>query len=97
MIGLRNLSIHRTLVERLELMVTVFWLLYFMDVKVPPAIPESIVNSLSYPFIAALLALHWKQIAYSATRNIPLLIFISVAMFSMVWSADLREIGRAHV
>ncbi|MEM7756957.1 MAG: O-antigen ligase family protein [Cyanobacteria bacterium P01_A01_bin.40] len=90
MIGLRNLSIHRTLVERLELMVTVFWLLYFMDVKVPPAIPESIVNSLSYPFIAALLALHWKQIAYAATRNIPLLIFVSVAMFSMVWSADLR-------
>ncbi len=88
MIGLNNLSIHRPLVERLELVVTVFWLLYFMDANVPPPIPGSIVNSLSYPFVAILLALHWKQIAYVASRNIPLLVFVSMAMFSLVWSAD---------
>lgn len=88
MIGLNNLAIHRPLVERLELVVTVFWLLYFMDANVPPPIPGSIVNSLSYPFVAILLALHWKQIAYVASRNIPLLVFVSMAMFSLVWSAD---------
>ncbi len=88
MIGLNNLAIHRPLVERLELVVTVFWLLYFMDANVPPPIPGSIVNSLSYPFVAIVLALHWKQIAYVASRNIPLLVFVSVAMFSLVWSAD---------
>jgi len=84
-----NLSIHRPLVERLELVVTVFWLLYFMDANVPPPIPGSIVNSLSYPFMAIALALHWKQIAYVATRNISLLIFVSMALLSLVWSADL--------
>lgn len=88
MIGLHNLSIHRPLVERLELVVTVFWLLYFMDANVPPPIPGSIVNSLSYPFVAIVLALHWKKIAYVASRNISLLIFVSMAMFSLVWSAD---------
>ena len=89
MIGLHQLSIHRPLVERLELVVTVFWLLYFMDANVPPPIPGSIVNSLSYPFMAIALALHWKQIAYVATRNISLLIFVSMALLSLVWSADL--------
>lgn len=91
MIGLHNLSIRRSLVERLELVVTIFWLLYFMDVKVPPPLPASIINSLSYPFIAILLVLHWRQIFYVATRNIPLLIFVSVALFSLVWSADFNS------
>ncbi|MGF1587858.1 MAG: O-antigen ligase family protein [Pleurocapsa sp.] len=88
MIGLHNLSIHRRLVEKLENIATVFWLLYFLDARVPPPIPESIVNALSYPCIAILIALHWKQIAYVATRNISLLVFVGVAMFSLVWSAD---------
>lgn len=88
MIGLNNLAIHRPLVERLELVVTFFWLLYFMDANVPPPIPGSIVNALSYPFVAIVLAVYWKQIVYVSTRNIPLLIFVSMAMFSLVWSAD---------
>jgi len=88
MIGLQNFSIHRPLFERLELVVTVFWLLYFMDANVPIPVLESIINSLSYPFVIIALAVHWKQMAYIATRNIPLLIFVSLAMFSLVWSAD---------
>ena len=88
MIGLNNLSIHRRQVERLEVITTVVWLLYFLDATVPPPIPPSIVNALSYPVVAILVALHWKQIAYVATRNIPLLVFVAFAMFSLVWSAD---------
>lgn len=91
MIGLRNLKIHRRLVSKLEVVVTVIWLLYFLDTKVPPPIPPSIINALSYPFTAMLVALHWKHIAYVATRNIPLLIFIGTCMFSFVWSADLNS------
>ena len=91
MIGLSNLSIHRRIVEKWEVVATVIWLLYFLDAKVPPPIPESMVNALSYPFTAMLVALHWKRIAYVATRNIPLLIFIGTAMFSFVWSADLNS------
>jgi O-antigen ligase len=49
------------------------------------------VNALSYPFTAMLVALHWKRIAYVATRNIPLLIFIGTAIFSFVWSTDLNS------
>ena len=91
MIGLRNLSIHRRIVEKWEVVATVIWLLYFLDARVPPPIPASMVNALSYPFTAMLVALHWKRIAYVATRNIPLLIFIGTAMFSFVWSADLNS------
>ena len=91
MIGLQDLSIHRRLIERLEVITTVVWLLYFLDARVPPPIPPSIVNALSYPVVAVLVALHWKQVAYVATRNIPLLVFIAIAMSSLVWSADFNS------
>lgn len=91
MVELQSLSIHRRLVERFEIVVTVFWLLYFLDVNIPPPIPGGIINALSYPFVALLVALHWKEVAYVATRNITLLIFLSLAIFSIVWSADLAS------
>lgn len=91
MIGIQPLSIHRRLVDKLEVVITVFWLLYFLDASIPPPIPASLINALSYPFVALLVALHWKQVAYVATRNIPLLIFLGMAMFSVVWSADMAS------
>jgi len=89
MIGTQQLSVPRHLVEKLEVAATVFWLLYFLDVNIPPPIPPGAINALSYPAVALLVALHWKQVAYVATRNIPLLLFLALAMFSTVWSADL--------
>lgn len=91
MVGLQQLSIHRRLVEKLEIVVTVFWLIYFLDVNIPPPLPPGIINALSYPFVALLVALHWKEVTYVATRNITLLLFIAVAMFSLVWSADISS------
>ncbi len=91
MIPLFNLSIHRRLLEKLEIVVTVIWLLYFMDVRVPPPISSSLVNALSYPVTFFLVALHWKRIAYVATRNIPLMIFVGIAMFSVVWSTNVNS------
>lgn len=91
MIGLQQLSTQRRLIERLEIVATIFWLLYFLDANVPPPIPSSLINALSYPFVVLLVALHWKQIAYVATRNLPLLLFLAMAMFSVVWSADVNS------
>jgi exopolysaccharide production protein ExoQ len=91
MVGLQSRSTHRRLVEKFEIVVMVFWLLYFLDVNIPPPIPGGVINALSYPFVALLVALHWKEVAYVATRNITLLIFLSMAIFSIVWSADLAS------
>ena len=91
MIGQQPFSIHRRLVERIEIVITIFWLLYFLDASIPPPIPASLVNALSYPFVALLVILHWKQVAYVATRNIPLLVFLAMAVFSVVWSADIAS------
>jgi exopolysaccharide production protein ExoQ len=91
MIGLQQLSIHRRLVARFEVIVTVIWLIYFLDINIPPPIPGGIINALSYPFVALLVALHWKEVAYIATRNITLLIFLALAIFSIVWSADVAS------
>lgn len=88
MVGLSNLLIHRRQIEKIEIITTIVLLVYFLDARVPPPIPPSIVNALSYPVVAILVALHWKQIAYVATRNVPLLVFVAFAMFSLVWSAD---------
>jgi O-antigen ligase len=86
MLGLDNLSINRRLVEKLEVVVTVFWLLYFTGVRVPPPLPESLVNALSYPFIAILVILHWKRLSWFATRDIPLLLLVGMALASLFWS-----------
>ncbi|MEM6612586.1 MAG: O-antigen ligase family protein [Cyanobacteria bacterium P01_C01_bin.72] len=91
MIGTQQLSVPRPLVEKLEIAATVFWLLYFLDVNIPPPIPPAAINALSYPFVLLLVAMHWKQVAYVATRNIPLLLFLALAMFSTVWSADITS------
>ncbi|MEO1669421.1 MAG: O-antigen ligase family protein [Cyanobacteria bacterium J06631_2] len=91
MIRTQQLSVPRPLVEKLEIAATVFWLLYFLDVNIPPPIPPAVINALSYPFVLLLVALHWKQVAYVATRNMPLLLFLALAMFSTVWSADITS------
>ncbi|MEL6495577.1 MAG: hypothetical protein AAFQ41_10715 [Cyanobacteria bacterium J06623_7] len=91
MIGSQPLIVNRRLVEKLEIVVTVVWLLYFLDVNVPPPIPLSLINALSYPFVALLVALHWRQVAYIATRNLPLLLFAALAFFSVAWSADMTS------
>ena len=94
------LVVHRRIVEKFEVAATIFWLLYFLDVNIPPPIPPILINALSYPFVALLVALHWREVAYVATRNIPLLIFSALALFSVVWSADITstfEINRGLV
>jgi exopolysaccharide production protein ExoQ len=91
MIGIQQPSNQRRLAEILEIVATVFWLLYFLDINIPSPILLSLMNALSYPFVALLVALHWRQVAYVATRNIPLLLFLAMAMFSTVWSADITS------
>jgi exopolysaccharide production protein ExoQ len=81
-----NLKVSRRLVEKGEIIVTVFWLLYFMRIELPPPIPESLVNALSYPSIAILAALHWKRLSWIATRDITLLILIGLSFASVFWS-----------
>jgi exopolysaccharide production protein ExoQ len=78
----------RRLVEKWEKVITIFWLLYFMGVEFPPPISPSLLNALSYPFIAILVALHWKQVFWFATRDISLLFLIGTALISVFWSVD---------
>ncbi len=77
-------------VRNLEVVVTVIWLLYFLDVKLPSPLPK-LINALSYPIIAILVILHWKRLSWVATRDIPLLLLVGFAFASVFWSADLAK------
>lgn len=90
MVRLSKLSINDPIVKNLEIIVTVIYLLYFLDIQFPSSL-SSIFNALSYPITAIFIVLHWKNIAYVSTRNIPLLIFLGIAMFSFVWSTNLSH------
>ncbi|MGD1871908.1 MAG: O-antigen ligase family protein [Mastigocoleus sp.] len=73
-------------VRKLEFVFTVFWLLYFLNVSLPSPFP-SLVNALSYPFIATLVILRWKRLAYVATKDIFLLLFIGFVTGSLLWTS----------
>ncbi len=75
-------------VRNLEVGATVIWLLYFMDVNLPPPFSQ-FAKTLSYPFIGILVVLRWKRLTYVATREIPLLLFIGTALASVLWTASL--------
>ena len=85
------LVVNRRLVEKLEIVATVVWLLYFLDVNIPSPSLATLVNALSYPFVALLVALHWREVAYVATRNLSLLLFLALALLSVIWSADMTS------
>ncbi|VEP14289.1 O-antigen polymerase [Hyella patelloides LEGE 07179] len=77
-------------VEKLEVAITIFWLLYFMGVSLPDPFPKNI-NALSYPIIAILFALHWKRLSWVATRDIPLLLLVGTVVASAFWSTNMRS------
>jgi exopolysaccharide production protein ExoQ len=81
-----KLYISRRLVEKWEQVITIFWLIYFMGVRFPPPIPESLVNALSYPFIAFLIVLHWKRLSWVATKDSILLLLVGYSFASFFWS-----------
>ncbi|MBF2066313.1 MAG: O-antigen ligase family protein [Calothrix sp. C42_A2020_038] len=76
--------------QKLEVAITVVWLLCFLDVRLPAPIP-GLVKALSYPIIAILVILRWKRFPYVATRDVPLLIYIGIAVASILWTADAQK------
>lgn len=76
--------------RNLEVVVTVIWLIYFLGLRLPSPVPK-LFNALSYPIMAILIILNWKRLsnlAWVATRDVPLLLIIGVALASWFWSAD---------
>jgi O-antigen ligase len=74
--------------RNLEVVVTVIWLLYFLDVRIPSPILDKSIRVLAYPILAILVILHWKRFSWVATRDIPLLLLVGTAFASVFWSAD---------
>lgn len=74
-------------VRNLEVVFTIICLLSFLDLRLPSPAPI-LINSLSYPVVATLVVLRCKRLAYVATRDIPLLLYIGIALFSILWTAD---------
>lgn len=72
-------------IDKIEVAITIMWLLYFMNVFLRDPLPDRI-NALSYPIIAILFALHWKRILWVMTRDIPLLLLIATILASTFWS-----------
>ncbi|MEM7591332.1 MAG: O-antigen ligase family protein [Cyanobacteria bacterium P01_A01_bin.83] len=83
-----NKQLFNLLVSKLEVVVTVIWLLYFLNTRFPSPIPK-LMNILSYPIIVILVSLHWKRLSWVATRDIPLLLVIGTACASVFWTVGL--------
>ena len=81
----QNLSIHHSLIEKVEIGITIFLLICFLGVFQLP-ISTSPLNILSYPLTAILVALHWKRISWIAIRDIPLLLLCGLSLASIIWS-----------
>ena len=85
MLRVQNLSIYHSLIEKVEIGITIFLLICFLGVfKLP--IPISPLKILSYPLTAILVALHWKRISWIAIRDIPLLLLCGFSLASIIWS-----------
>lgn len=85
MLRVYNLSVHRSLIEKLEITITVFLLVLFLGKFQLPVI-NSLIKILSYPLIAVLVALHWRRISWIAIKDIPLLLLWGFSLASVFWS-----------
>lgn len=73
--------------KKIEVGITIIWLLYFFDVALPDPFPRHI-NTLSYPIIAVLFFLYWKRLTWVATRDLPLLLLVGTILASVFWSVS---------
>ena len=71
--------------KKIEVGITIIWLLYFFDVALPDPFPKQI-NILSYPIIAILVFFYWKRLTWVATRDLPLLLLVGTVLASIFWS-----------
>lgn len=85
-----KIFIDKKTVKNLEILVVTIYLLYFLDIQFSYSL-ASIVNAISYPVTFFLVTLNWKRTLYIATRNIPLLTFISIALISFLWTTNMAN------
>jgi len=74
-------------VEKLEPWLTGILLLYFLGLDAPYPIVK-LMKVASYGIIIFLILPHWKRFAYVATRDIPLLLLVTMAILSVLWSTS---------
>ena len=89
-----NKQLFNLRVRKLEVVVTVVWLLYFLNTGFPDPIPK-LMSGLSYPIIVILVSLHWKRLPWVATRDIPLLLIMVTACASVFWTVNLGHTSKA--
>ncbi len=80
-----NQSFYR-FAEKLEPWLIVVLLIYFFGASVPSLIDKTMKVG-SYPITLILIIWRWKRFAYFATRDLPLLLLVGMAMASVFWSA----------
>lgn len=77
-------------VRKLEVVVTVIFLLFFLDVRAPSPIPK-LMKALSYGVVLILIILYWRRLSWVLTRDIPLLLLVGTVLASIFWTVDLAK------
>lgn len=77
----------KSLPDKLEALIISSLLLYYLGVDVAPDIVK-LMNVASYAMLAPLIVWRWKRLLYVATRNVPMLLLIGMAIASVFWSAS---------
>lgn len=77
----------KSLPDKLEALIISSLLLYYLGVDVAPNIVK-LMNVASYAMLAPFIIWRWKRVLYVATRNVPMLLLIGMAIASVFWSAS---------
>ena len=64
--------------------------IFYLGIRLPPPIPSAFAF-LSFLIIPLLIISRWKRFIYVATRDIPLLFLVGLALMSAVWSTNPGE------
>ena len=81
---------NKNLSRKAELGITFGLSAFYLGVSLPSPIPSALAL-LSFIIIPLLIIRQWKEFIYVATRDIPLLLAVSLAGISVVWSTNPGE------
>ncbi len=73
--------------KKVEIGFVILYLLLSESVNIPGQL-SSIVNLLGYLFVAIMVLRLWKKMAYVVTLDLSLITLIGLAVFSVLWSAN---------
>ena len=83
-------TLNQHLSRNIELGITFCLSAFYLGINLPSPIPSALAL-LSFLIIPLLIIRQWKKFIYVATRDIPLILAVAIAVISVLWSTNPEE------